>query len=57
MDQQQHLIVLMSGTGAPVEAPCDHGASIHDGELVMELVQKCLPAWFLKDAEGTRVIT
>ena len=56
MDQHQHLVILMGGTWAPVEAACDHGLAIDHGELVVELVQKCLPAWFLRDAEGTRAI-
>ena len=38
MDQQQHLIVLMGGTRAPVEAASDHGLAIDHSELVVQLV-------------------
>jgi hypothetical protein len=42
----------MGGTGAPVEAACDHGAVVDHSELVWLVVQKCRPAWFLRDSVG-----
>jgi hypothetical protein len=52
VDQHQHLVILMGGTWAPVEAACDHGLAIDHSELVVELVQKCLPAWFSGTLRG-----
>jgi len=42
----------MGGTGAPVEAPCDHGAVVDHSELVWLVVQKCRPALILRVSVG-----
>ena len=39
-DHQQHLVVLMGGRGAPVEAASDDGLAVDDSELVWLVVQK-----------------
>jgi hypothetical protein len=52
VDHHQDLIVLMCGTRAPVEGPCDHGVAIDDGELIWLRSQIPLPAWVLRDAVG-----
>ena len=52
MDQHQHLVILMGGTWAPVEAACDHGLAIDHGELVVDILEMCLSAWFLRDAHA-----
>jgi len=46
----------MGGGGAPVEAPCDHGAVVDHSELVWLVVQKWRPAWFLRVAVRTRAL-
>ena len=38
MDDQQSFVIGVSGSGRPVEAACDHGFVVDDGELVVELV-------------------
>jgi len=42
----------MGGTGAPVEAPCDHGAVVDHSELVWLGTQKCRPALILGVSAG-----
>jgi len=34
VEHQQGFVVLVGGTRAPVEAPCDHGAVVDHSELV-----------------------
>jgi hypothetical protein len=51
-DHQQHLVVLMGGRGAPVEAAGDDGAVVDDSELVVDILEMCLSAWFLRDAHA-----
>ena len=53
-DHQQHLVVLMGGRGAPVEAACDDGAVVDDSELVVQFVEMGLSAWFLRDAQALK---
>jgi hypothetical protein len=42
----------MGGTGAPVEAPGDHGAVVDHSELVVLGSRSAVPAWFLRDSVG-----
>ena len=37
-DHEEHLVVLMGGGGAPVEAACDDGLAVDDSELVVQFV-------------------
>ena len=53
-DHQQHLVVLMGGGKAPVEAASDDGLAIDDSELVMDILEMCLSAWFLMDAHASQ---
>ena len=54
MDHQQGLVVGVSGGGRPVEAPRDHGFVVDHGELVMDIPEIGLPAWFLRDAHASQ---
>ena len=51
-DHQQHLVVLMGGRGAPVEAAGDDGAVVDDSELSWLTLRRVSPALILKIAEG-----
>ena len=37
----------------PIEAPSDHAFVVDHGELVMDIVEMCLSAWFLRDAHAS----
>ena len=50
-DHQQHLVVLMGSTRAPVEAAGDDGLAIDHSELVVDILERGLPAWVLRDAQ------
>ena len=54
MDHQQGFVVGMSGGGRPVEAPSDHCFVVDHSELVMDIVEKDLSAWFLRDAHASQ---
>ena len=51
MDDQQGFVVGVSSGGRPIEAPRDHCFVVDHGELVWLMLQKCRPAWFLRDAQ------
>ena len=42
----------MGGRGAPVEAACDDGAVVDDSELVVDILEMCLSACVLRDAQA-----
>ena len=42
----------MGSTRAPVEAAGDHGLAIDHSELVVDVLERGLPAWVLRDAQG-----
>ena len=54
MDHQQGFVVGMSRRGRPVEAARDHGFVVDDGELVMDILEMCLSACFLRDAHASQ---
>ena len=47
----------MGGRGAPVEAACDDGAVVDDSELVVDILERCLSVWFLRDAQAHKART
>ena len=49
-DHQQHLVVLMGGRGAPVEAACDDGLAIDHSELSWLTLRRASPALILGNA-------
>ena len=49
-DHQQHLVVLMGGRGAPVEAAGDDGLAIDHSELSWLTLRRASPALILKNA-------
>ena len=51
-DHEEHLVVLMGGGGAPVEAAGDDGLAVDDSELVVLGSRSAVPAWFLRVAEA-----
>jgi len=53
-DHQQHLVVLMGGRRRPVEAASDDGLAVDDSELVVQVLEMDLPAWFLRDAQSLK---
>ena len=54
MNDQQGFVVGVSSGGRPVEAPRDHCFVVDHGELVMQLLERVLPAWVLRDAHASQ---
>ena len=54
MNHQQGFVVGVSSGGRPIEAPSDHGFVVDDGELVVDILEMCLSAWFLRDAHASQ---
>ena len=54
MDHQQGFVVGVSGGGRPIEGSRDHHSVVDHGELVMQLLERVLPAWVLRDAHASQ---
>ena len=54
VDHQQGFIVGMSSGGGPIEGTSDHRFVIDYRELVIDILEMCLSAWFLRDAHASR---
>ena len=53
MDYQQGFVVGVCRRGRPVEGSCDHDFVVDHGELVIDILEMCLSAWFLRDAHAS----
>ena len=51
MNHQQCFVVGVSSRGTPIEGSRDHFAVVDHGELVMDILEMLLSAWFLRDAQ------
>ena len=54
MDHQQGFVVGVSSGGALIQASSDHCFVIDHGELVVDILEMCLSAWFLRDAHASQ---
>ena len=54
MNQQQGFVVGVSSGGRPIEAPRDNCFVVDHGELVMDILEMGLSAWFLRDAHASQ---
>ena len=54
MDHQQGFVVGVSSGGRPIEGSRDHRFVVDHGELVMQLLERVLPAWVLRDAHASQ---
>ena len=54
MDYQQGFIVGVGSRGRPFEGSSDHRAVVDHGELVMQLLERVLPVWVLRDAHASQ---
>ena len=52
VDHQEGFVVGVSSRWGPVERSRDYFAFVDHSELVMDVVEKDLSAWFLKDAHA-----
>ena len=52
MNHQQGFVVDAVSSRRPVEAACDHSFFVDHGELLVQFLERGLPAWFLRDAQG-----
>ncbi len=54
MDDQQGFVVGVSSGGRPIEAPRDHCFVVDHGKFVIDILEICLSAWFLRDAHASQ---
>ena len=52
MDHHQGFVIGVSSGGRPVEGSCDHFLVVDHGELVVDILEKCLSALNLRDAHA-----
>jgi len=50
VNYQQGFIVGVGSSGRLVKAACDHSFVVDHRELVLDVVERCLSALFLRDA-------
>ena len=54
MNHQQGFVVGVSSRGRPIEGTSDHRFVIDHRELVIDILEMCLSAWFLRHAHASQ---